>query len=213
MSRDLSALLRLSSARHDHLCPRQVLGVRMGLAGLAALSWSQRVSKDNGLVIIETDGCFADGIEVATGATVGHRTLRVNDLGKIAATFADLRSRAALRFAPREQVRIRACGYAPSESRRYYAQLEGYQRMPLEELFQVQEVTLTPSAAALASLPTARAICQQCGEEIGNQREVLVEGAVLCRQCAGAGYYAIAPHAVEVCGIHDNALTQDKESA
>lgn len=191
MPSDLRELLRRSSARHDHLCPRQVLGVRMGLAGLAALGWPAPVSKDYGLVIIETDGCFADGIEAATGGTIGHRTLRVNDLGKIAATFADLRSAAALRISPRQQVRIRACDYAPSESRRYFAQLEGYQRMPEAELFCVQEVRLDPPAALLASLPTARAICQHCGEEIGNQREVLVGGVVLCRQCAGAGYYVV----------------------
>ena len=34
---NLHELLKLSSSRHDHLCPRQVLGVRMGLAGLKAI--------------------------------------------------------------------------------------------------------------------------------------------------------------------------------
>ena len=42
------------------------------------------------LIIVETDGCFVDGIEVSTGVTVGHRSLRVVDLGKIAATFVSL---------------------------------------------------------------------------------------------------------------------------
>ena len=37
MTLDLSALLQKSASEHSHLCPRQVLGVRMGLAGLAAL--------------------------------------------------------------------------------------------------------------------------------------------------------------------------------
>jgi formylmethanofuran dehydrogenase subunit E len=206
MSVDLSELLRRSSVRHDHLCPRQVLGVRMGLAGMAAFRWPAPISKDSGLVIIETDGCFADGMEVATGAAIGHRTLRVNDLGKIAATFADLRSGTALRIAPRQQVRMRACDYAPSESRRYFAQLEGYQRMPAEELFCLQAVSLDPPAADLASLPTARAICQQCGEEISNQREVLVERVVLCRQCAGAGYYVVESNAEELFQVRNPAL-------
>ena len=206
MSPTLFELLRRSSARHDHLCPRQVLGVRMGLAGLLVLGWPSSVSKDEGFIIIETDGCFADGMEIATGATVGHRTLRVNDLGKIAATFADLRTGAALRFAPRREVRLRACEYAPNESRRYYAQLEGYQHLPDEDLFQIQEDALDPPGLALASSPEARAICQRCGEEVGNQREVLVKGLVLCRQCAGAGYYVVESQAQEVYGVYHGNL-------
>jgi formylmethanofuran dehydrogenase subunit E len=34
-----------------------------------------------------------------------------------------------------------------------------------------------------------RVLCQRCGEEIMNEREVVVEGVILCRACAGAGYY------------------------
>ena len=33
----LEQILHLSSQRHSHLCPRQVLGARIGLAGAAAL--------------------------------------------------------------------------------------------------------------------------------------------------------------------------------
>jgi formylmethanofuran dehydrogenase subunit E len=58
----------------------------MGLAGLARTGIETPVSKPTGLVIVETDGCFVDGIEVATGAAIGHRTLRVVDMGKIAHT-------------------------------------------------------------------------------------------------------------------------------
>lgn len=34
---DIDLLLEQVSARHKHLCPRQVLGVRMALAGAFAL--------------------------------------------------------------------------------------------------------------------------------------------------------------------------------
>ena len=43
---------------------------------------------------VETDGCFADGVMVATGCSLGHRTLRLIDYGKVAATFVDTRERA-----------------------------------------------------------------------------------------------------------------------
>jgi formylmethanofuran dehydrogenase subunit E len=189
MTNEFSELLKLSSARHDHLCPRQVLGVRMGLAGMKAIGLEVPIQKKSALVIIETDGCFADGVEVATGATVGHRTLRIVDLGKIAATFANVKSGYTVRLAPRLDVRQRALEYAPDVKKKYYAQLKGYQVMPEVELFTFREVLLAPSLQLLISRPGLRAKCSCCGEEIINERQVSVDGKFLCRTCAGGSYY------------------------
>ena len=189
ISPHIADLLRLSSARHDHLCPRQVLGVRIGLAGLAALGLSAPVCKTSALVIVETDGCFADGIEVASGATVGHRTLRVHDLGKIAATFVDVNTRRAIRIAPALDARQRALQYLPDEPRHYFAQLQAYQTMPDEQLLQLQQVILDPPVETLLSRPVVRVNCAVCGEEIINERQVLVDSRALCGTCAHQGYY------------------------
>ncbi len=185
----LSTLLKQSSARHDHLCPRQVLGVRMGLAGLAAIGLEAPMSHKAALVILETDGCFADGIEIATGATVGHRTLRVKDFGKVAAVFANIKTGQAVRFAPQLDIREHAPSYAPQVKNKYYAQLKGYQLMPDAELFSLEEVFLEPPLAAIISRPGLRTKCHLCGEEIINARQVAVGNGNLCATCAGAGYY------------------------
>ncbi len=189
MSEDLYTLLQKSASDHSHLCPRQVLGVRMGQAGLARLGVEAPVTTRTALVIIETSGCFADGIRVATGATVGHRTLRVEDLGKVAATFTNLASGESWRLAPLCDVRIRALEYAPQEKRHYFAQLKGYQVMPEQELFSFQQVELTTPASVIVSRQAARAVCSRCGEEVINGREVILGGEVLCRMCAYGGYY------------------------
>lgn len=170
-----------------------MLGVRIGLAGLAALGLKSPINKSTVLVIIESDGCFADGIEVATGATIGHRTLRVNDFGKMAATFADVKTGHAIRISPALNIRERALNYAPDEPRRYFAQLQGYQVMPDAELLRVQEVALNPTLEELISKPIVRVNCEYCGEEIINEREVVVNGTVLCRTCANDGYYLSSP--------------------
>ena len=188
---DLHELLKRSSSRHDHLCPRQVLGVRMGLAGLRAIELEAPMPRKAALVIVETDGCFADGVEVATGATVGHRTLRVADQGKIAAVFTNLQTRRTVRLAPRLDVRQRALAYAPDVRKKYYAQLKGYQVMPESELFAFQVIELDPDSKAIISRPGLRAKCSNCGEEIINERQVFFEGKVLCRTCAGATYYRV----------------------
>lgn len=190
---DLQILLEISSSRHSHLCPRQVLGARMGLfAGeVLGLSLPQPKTKKRILTILESDGCFADGLEVATGCTVGHRTLRVEDYGKIAAVFVDTQTGRAVRLAPRLDVRERARLYAPQETRHYFAQLEGYQVMPVDELFSIQEVTLTTPIETMISRAGVRVNCDMCGEEIINEREVIREGLTFCQGCANPYYQSV----------------------
>lgn len=57
---------------------------------------------------VETDGCLIDGIVVATGCAVGHRTMRVMDYGKSAATFVDTLTERAVRIMPTRGSRARA---------------------------------------------------------------------------------------------------------
>lgn len=189
---DMNTLLEISSSRHSHLCPRQVLGVRMGMFAGEILGLALPQPKKRLLAILETDGCFADGVEVATGCTVGHRTLRVEDYGKIAAVFVDTKTERAIRLAPRLDVRERARLYAPEETRHYFAQLAGYQRIPADELFSVQEVVLTTPLEAIVSRAGVRVNCDRCGEEIINEREILRDGLTLCQGCAAPAYYRAA---------------------
>jgi formylmethanofuran dehydrogenase subunit E len=186
---DLQRILDESSARHRHLCPRQVLGARIGLAGAAVLGLETRQRDRRLLVILETDGCFAGAVEIATGCSVDQRTLRVVDYGKVAATVIDVRSETALRLAPRPGIRLQARCYAPEEPKLYYAQLVGYQRMPVDELLAIRPIVLQIPARRLLSRAGARVECQVCGEEIINQREIRRGEQILCRACAGEAYY------------------------
>ncbi len=186
---ELENILQLSSSWHQHLCPRQVLGARMGLAGAAALGLAIPRRDKRLLVIGETDGCFSSGIEAATGCSVRHRTLRVADYGKIAATFVDVKTETAVRLAPQPDVRQKAPTYAPDEKKHYYAQLVGYQHMPDAELLTIQAVRLTTPVGALVSRAGVRVNCAICGEEIINEREVGHGERPLCVACAGPAYY------------------------
>ena len=185
----LSQILSVSAARHSHLCPRQVLGARIGLAGAAVLGLDLPRQDKRLLAILETDGCFADGVEAATGCTVGHRTLRIEDYGKIAATFIDVQAGRAFRLAPQQNIRQQAYAHAEGEARHYFAQLQAYQVMPDVELLTIQSVQLKKAVADVISRAGVRANCEACGEEIINEREILVGGRVLCQACAFGGYY------------------------
>lgn len=191
---DLQPLLELSSSDHSHLCPRQILGVRIGLAGMKAFGFHEPPVKKQLLVISETDGCFVDGVIAATGCTVGHRTLRVEDYGKVAATFVDTILGRAVRVAPRTDIRIRACAFVPEESRHYFAQMQAYQSMPDKEMLTIRDIVLNTAIEQIISRPGVRVNCDLCGEEIMNEREVHRNGRILCQTCANGGYYQLAQH-------------------
>jgi formylmethanofuran dehydrogenase subunit E len=181
--------LQETAARHRHLCPRQVLGARMGLLAGVLLGLDLPQTDKRLLTIVETDGCAADSVAVATNCWVGRRTLRVVDFGKVAATFVDTQTGRAVRIVPRREARDLAGRYAPETRNKWEAQLLGYQRMPDDQLLMTTPVSLTISLEKILSRPGVKAICEVCGEEIINEREVILEGTLLCRACAGERYY------------------------
>ncbi len=197
MTKDLNGFLEISSARHKHVCPRQVLGVRMGILAAELLKLSLPQTNKRLLTIVETDGCFADGIAVATGCEMGHRTLRLIDFGKVAATFIDTADKHAIRIAAHPESRSRAAEYGQgTESNRWQVYLHAYQVMPNAELFIAKPVQLLFSLEALISKPTHRVVCAECGEEIVNQREITENERVLCRGCGGQAYYSQCAEAI-----------------
>ena len=188
---NIQHLLDISARDHSHLCQRQILGVRIGLAGLSALGFDDPPTGKRLLIITETDGCFADGLSASTNCTIGHRTLRVEDYGKVAAVFVDVNTGRAVRVAPALDIRQLAYEYASDEMRHYFAQMQAYQIMPDEEMFTVNEVQLAISIESIVSRPGIRVNCDVCGEEIMNEREVKQDGLNLCRACAGNSYYHV----------------------
>ena len=180
---NISRLLEKSMKDHDHLCPRQILGVRIGLAGMKALGFSESPQHKQMLVICEIDGCFVDGVIAATDCTVGHRTLRVEDYGKVAVTFVHVKTGRAVRIAPALDIREQATLFVPSEPRHYFAQMQAYQTMPDETMLNITKVELTTPIQEIVSRPGVRVNCDVCGEEIMNEREVHSNGHVFCQSC------------------------------
>jgi formylmethanofuran dehydrogenase subunit E len=141
------------------------------------------------LAIVETDGCAADGIAVATNCWIGRRTMRVEDYGKVAATFVDTQTERAVRLVPRPEARELARSLVPDARNKWEAQLLGYQALPAGELLSVQAVHLKTPVDKIISRAGRKALCEMCGEEILNEREIVQEGCVLCRACGGRSYY------------------------
>jgi formylmethanofuran dehydrogenase subunit E len=186
-----SSVIEQLARLHPRVCPRQILGARIGQRAGELLDLALPRSDKLVLAIVELDGCFADGVSVATGCWFGRRTLRFVDYGKVAATFIDLGSSRAVRIWPDPGARVLAERYVPDAPDRWHAQLEAYRVMPAAELLQWCRVTVKVPSNVLFNAECDRVMCSACGEEVLYDRQILHDGCVLCRACAGQAYYTL----------------------
>lgn len=184
-------LLEESARIHGHLCPGQVLGVKMSMLGLKEASIVDPKGKDrkNIIVFVEMDRCATDAVQSVTGCSLGHRTMKFMDYGKMAATFLNLKTGKAIRVLAKEEARQTAKDLFPSIENKYEAQLQAYKIMSDRELFDVSEVKVEIRPEDMPGRPLGRVRCEACGEQVQDRREVNVGGKVFCRPCASGGYY------------------------
>jgi formylmethanofuran dehydrogenase subunit E len=192
--RSLEEYLELAERAHGHLCAGQILGVRMALYGLKLLGLEDPAGKDRKRLItfVEIDRCATDAIAVVTGCRLGKRALKFRDFGKVAATFCDLAENRAVRVAAREGAREAARAMYPELGDPNRQQMRAYRELPDPELFVHQWVRVRLPPEDLPGYRGRRVSCAVCGEEINFRREVLRDGRVLCRACAGEAYYQSA---------------------
>lgn len=188
--KSLEEYLTLAAQYHGHLCPGQVLGVRMAMRGLKELGIDDPMKYRRRLItFVEIDRCAADAVSLVTGCRLGSRSLKFVDYGKVAATFVDLEAQRAVRIVAREDSRAKAKAMFPELANPHRQQLEAYKVMHEAELFTIAPVKIKLDPKDLPGRPRSRVACAQCGEGINDGRERVVEGRVLCRSCAGEAYY------------------------
>src|ERR1041385_220155 len=107
MLKTLSEYERLAAEAHGHLCAGQILGLRMGIHGVTLLGLDDPAGADRKRLVtfVEIDRCATDAIPIVTGCRLGNRALNFRDLGKLAATFCDLRENRAVRVVARESAK------------------------------------------------------------------------------------------------------------
>ena len=187
----LEQYLNDAATAHGHLCAGQVLGVRLAMLGLKKLGVEDPQGKDSKRLVtfVEIDRCATDAVMVVTGCRLGKRALKFRDWGKVAATFVDLESGKAVRVAARESSKALARSLHPEIADKNRQQMQAYQEMTDEQLFQTQWVHVELPPEEFPGYKGERVVCSQCGEGINFRREVRLGAKVLCRACAGQRYY------------------------
>jgi formylmethanofuran dehydrogenase subunit E len=189
---NFSLLLEESVRTHGHLCPGQVLGVRMALLGLRETGIEDpkgRQRKDL-IVFVEMDRCATDAIQSVTGCSLGRRTLKFMDYGKMAATFLNVKTGKAARIVAREESRAVAREMFPDIQDKSKAQLEAYKVLPVKALFDIMDVSVHLRPEDMPGKPLRRIQCTSCGEHVQDMREVYRAGKAFCRPCVEGSYYS-----------------------
>ncbi len=140
------------------------------------------------LVYVEMDRCATDAVQAVTGCTLGKRTLKYLDYGKMAATFVNLETEKAVRVLARDDARLLVSQFSPDTIDLREAQKKAYTIMPEDALFAIQPTVVHTPAENMPGYRGSRVFCDECGEGINFSREIKVHGRTLCVPCAHGSY-------------------------
>ena len=70
---------------HGHVCPGSLMGLRLGLAAKEALNAQGKIKAETFL-----HACSVDGIQIATGATLGNKSFILEDRGEMYLILTDV---------------------------------------------------------------------------------------------------------------------------
>lgn len=188
----ISELLQECGRLHGHICPGQLLGVRMALLGCRLVEiYDPRGADRKSLIVwVEIDRCMADAVGAVTGVSLGRRSLKFLDYGKVAASFLNQQTGKAVRVVALDSSRELADSLYPEIGSKKERQMQAYRELPDASLFKVEAVSITLGEYDLPGHPKSRVACSKCLEGINDGREVRTkQEAVLCRACAESAYY------------------------
>ena len=193
--KSFETLLSESSRLHGHLCPGQVIGVRMAMLGCTLIGLNDPTSREQIkklIVYIEMDRCAGDAVAHVTGAKLGRRSLKFKDYGIMAATFLNLDTGQAFRIISTEEARDLAPFYAAGVEGKAARQLEAYKRMPDNVLFRVHAVKVHLNEYDMPGPTRKKTICSRCGQMVRDHREVMIENKPVCIPCTKTAYFSDA---------------------
>src|SRR5215218_3391110 len=193
MLQPLDELLNECGRLHGHICPGQVLGVRMALLGCCLIGVNNPKGADRKSLIVwvEIDRCMTDAVSAVTGVRLGKRSLKYVDYGKVAATFLNTELKRAVRIVASESSRALADERFSHIADKRQRQFRAYTEATDDELFKTELVSVELRDLDAPGSPRSRVICVVCEEGVNDGREVVdANGDTLCRGCHSGTYYS-----------------------
>ncbi|MFO8009286.1 MAG: FmdE family protein [Dehalococcoidia bacterium] len=210
---DLKWLLEKAGELHGHYCPGLAYGIRSGYKAVTELG-AHSTGMEEVVAIVESNNCFADGIQFVTGCSFANNALIFRDLGKTAVTLArrsgegvrvlvDMDRQSLQEREPEAMALFQKVVAERKGSEEDSAHLRELWRqasfnmlnVPENELLKVQNVTVElPSYAGIFASVT----CSKCGESVMEPRIRMRNGQPVCLPCSGQEYYQLDGNGIRV---------------
>ncbi len=192
-------LLAFGQKFHGHKCPAMPMGLRTALAAMKALG-VEKAPDGQLMALIEIDEdhcatCFADGIQVATGCTLGKGNIKKLGYGKWGLTLIDKKTQRAVRVVPKAEamlknkqskfMELRSSGVPASQVPAEYADplVNMVSNAPDEMLLSIGPVTSYVWKDAPHTFESV--VCEACGEMTVERNARVKGGKTLCIPCSG----------------------------
>ncbi len=211
---NLPKLLQLSGLLHGHYCPGSALGVKAAARAVRELG-VRSSGMEEIVAIVETNSCFADGVQMVTGCSLGNNALIYRDYGKTAFTLAKrtgegvrvsaIFERVAQERSPEaaelwEKVVVKRSG-SEEESRRLTRLWKELSfkvvELPDEAVLKIEKVNIKVPAYARIF---ASVRCALCGESVMEPRARVKDGKHICLPCSGQPYYQLSGDGMSIVG-------------
>lgn len=184
-------IVKLAENLHGHLAPGVALGIRMSNIALKRLN-AKRGDK-NLIGVSETARCLSDAVQASTGCTLGHGNMSVENYGKLALVLANSDTNKGIRVSLKEN------GYEFSDLMKKWMLRESklaheeeetlsHELLDMDEnYFKIEEININLKQNFESSNIVQ---CSKCEELIPSALTIGSDG-ILCKVCAGEGYYEI----------------------
>jgi len=212
-------LIRKAKEFHGHLCPFLVLGLKASEIAMKRLALVKpgviETVREDVIAIVEVNNCFADGVQIATGCTLGNNSLIYIDIGKNALTLFKRGEKTGIRvyidadklknkYFPKDvlelfdKVVVKKKGSKDDIEKLHKLWEElGYKMADIpEEEFNVQRVEIIEELERSPIFESIR--CSSCGELVMATRILYVDNKPLCLVCARRKYNAVIGRGISV---------------
>jgi formylmethanofuran dehydrogenase subunit E len=196
---DAKDWLEFGQKFHGHKCPAMPNGLRVGAAALNKLG-VERTGDSNIHVILELGDnhcatCFADGVQVITGCTLGKGNIEKSHKGKWGITLIDKKTNRAVRVTPLAEAmlankktdfftKFRMVGVAPTKVPDEVVEplVKMVMNAPEEKIMIVSEVFTYEWPKENHSFDGF--VCEVCGEMVVEQYGRIKGDKKVCIDCA-----------------------------
>lgn len=179
--------VELAIKLHGHFAPGVALGIRMSEIALDKIG-AKKGAKFL-VAISETSRCLADGMQAASGCTLGHGNAFVENYGKLAIAIADNRVKRGIRVALKQDAR----NFSPLLEK--WMMRLGKLTKDEEKVLAIQLLEIDESYFAIENIEinskhnfesSEIKKCAKCGDLIPS---ALMGEEGHCKICSGKGYY------------------------